>query len=49
MTDDSVNQRLAELERGLANLESTVNFLVVSYCKQQLAIKTIQDFGANRA
>ena len=43
MTDDSVNQRLANLERDLENLENIVSWFVVSYCKQELAIKAMQD------
>jgi hypothetical protein len=41
--DNKIHIRLAELEKGLANLENIVSWLVTSYCKQQLAIKAMQD------
>ena len=40
--DNKIQIRLAELERGLANLENIVSWVVTSYCKQQLAIKAVQ-------
>tara|TARA_Y100000310_G_scaffold225234_1_gene227266 strand:- start:332 stop:505 length:174 start_codon:yes stop_codon:yes gene_type:complete len=41
--DNKIQIRLANLERDLENLENIVSWFVVSYCKQELAIKAMQD------
>ena len=41
MTDNTANQRIYELERGLANLEERFNFWIGDF-KQKLDIKTLQ-------